>query len=223
MSKTENLSLGALLALNQREEAENTRAAAERAALAESEKALAEFKTVEAFFENAKVFFETGIRARTPVKKLSIMVGREYKGHADNEEVYRTLRLYQYPNAKPGSLYEPTSRYHSLWVDFEQWCARNSLKPKWVYTWDGGGMSSWFHLEIEPAPELAQQNRFVNPNNVQSQHAYCLQVLNATLDGLLKAADTLEQLSSMPQAAKALKDLDELIRASKRIKNQLNS
>lgn len=46
-------------------------------------------------------------------------------------------------------------RYFSIWVEFQDWCASNGLQPRWDYCWDGGGMSSWYILKIEPAADVA--------------------------------------------------------------------
>lgn len=215
------LSLGEILAQTKQEEADNTRRAAERKARQESEAELKKFRAVETFFETAKAFFETGIREQIAVRKLSIMVGAEYCGKTENMEVYHALGLSSASGTDPRCV--KSGPYHSLWQDFTFWCAQCGLVPKWVYEWDGGGMSSWYQLKVEPAAAVTAASKFVNPNDVRKHHAYCLHVLNSTAAGLLKACATLRALPAEPRAQATLLELDTLLASTKAIHDQLNS
>lgn len=221
MTAQTTLSLGEILAQTQQAEKDNTRHAAERQARQESEEALQKFQVVEKFFESAKAFFEDGIRQQIAVRKLSIMVGSEFRGSSDNVEVADILRLHSASGKDPECT--KSGRYFSLWQDFAFWCAQCGLAPKWVYEWDGGGMSSWYRLKVEPAPAISAASRFVNPNDVRKHHAYCLHVLGSTVDGLLKAERALQALRTYPIAAATLRDLDTLLVATEAIHQQLNS
>lgn len=221
MTETSNLSLGALLAQSKKEEAENTRAAAERKAMAESAEEIANFRLVEDFFEKAKTFFESGIRQQVPLKDLKIMVGQEYKGSSDNVKLYSVLRMYSVEGNQP-RIVKPTEKYHSLWAAFQNWCARNELEAVWTYDYDGGGMSSWFYLRVQPLKQPADLP-FVNPNDVRSQHNYCLHVLYSTNAGLLKAYRVLESLAHTPAAAQAVRELAPLVQAVKKTQQLLDS
>jgi hypothetical protein len=155
-------SLGAMMARTIADEKSGSIEAATREAQAKSEEALNDFEDVKAFFSKARDHFSECILSGMPTKNIFVQVGSDYtnKSHEEKQipgrlidsRMYSVMEAYNaYNNKEQIPTLADHGKYRSLWVDFQAWASDNGLKALWSHHHDGGGMSSWFVLRVQPA------------------------------------------------------------------------
>lgn len=111
------------------------------------EKEASDRACIQHFYDNARQTFTEQIMAGKRPTAIRVESFRQ------NGRVAELLKLFKKSPANEGNT-NPRSPdhdpYYPFWVEFRDWAAQNGLEAKWVYEYDGGGMSSWYMLTVEP-------------------------------------------------------------------------
>lgn len=132
----------------QREKSHEIRLAAERANT-ESAEAARDWKLAETFFQTARETFTRLITTRVPIKEVGILVGNT-GSRSENNDIYSLFQLYSQKDSS--TFFRPTSKYFPLWNEFSSWAKSQGLEVVWEYQWDGGGIHSWYVLQVKALP-----------------------------------------------------------------------
>jgi hypothetical protein len=119
------------------------------------EEGIAEQKRVqhiEAFFEDYK---QKVIAAIQGGKKLpEVVIGHEWNKGTSHQEIYDAFNLLQQGSlaqvsaSQPHNYVVPPKHKYFLWKVLADWAHSEGLTVFLNYTWDGGGMSSWYILKV---------------------------------------------------------------------------
>ncbi len=109
----------------------------------ESADAQEKIDNVTDFFNRAKTQFSIQItNGRAEIKPMVLSSRKESR-------VYTVLTAWNWNN-KDNNIMDSKNPYNPIWVEFEEWCYGNGLKPKFEYCHDGVGVESWHELNVVP-------------------------------------------------------------------------
>lgn len=131
--------------INQKTEAE-TKAEKLREEAEANAAAREKLNKVTQFFDHLKSAAEASILAGKAPKP--VLLGKLSTPFSEAGSILETFRA----SGNEGELVRriKAGPYEHLYQEFENWLQANSLTVKITYTWDSGGMDSWFIFEVQP-------------------------------------------------------------------------
>jgi len=141
---TTTLTLGErIVALAAADNADPVSALERRATQAGGEQ-LEQFHAVVRFFEQTKANITEDVMANRPIRKMTI---GQLGDHTEGLQSY--LGVLYWDN-KDRTVAHRSHTYFAVWDRFAQWAKSEKLALAWHARHDGGGVESWWELEVVP-------------------------------------------------------------------------